>query len=100
MLPHEATLAEQGHAALASGRWSDAAQALAAALELEEDPDTAFGLAVARWWLAETDQGPAARIAADRRASDDFASVIAGTLTVEAFFDPANLGTYGSAVAG
>jgi flavin-dependent dehydrogenase len=33
-----------------------------------------------------------AAIASDPAASDDFASVMAGTMPVEAFFDPANLG--------
>ncbi len=33
-----------------------------------------------------------AAIAADPQASEDFASVMAGTMRVEAFFDPANLG--------
>jgi flavin-dependent dehydrogenase len=33
-----------------------------------------------------------AAIASDAEASDDFASVMAGTMPVEAFFDPANLG--------
>ena len=51
-----ADLLEAGHAALADGRWSDAAVALAGALEHEEEPDAAFALAIARWWLAETDE--------------------------------------------
>ena len=33
-------------------------------------------------------------IAADRGASEDLVSVLAGTLQVEAFFDPANIGRY------
>ena len=41
---------------------------------------------------SEEDAALFAAIAADAQASDDFASVLAGTMPVEAFFDPANLG--------
>ncbi len=41
---------------------------------------------------SEEDAALFAAIAADPRASEDFASVMAGTMRVEAFFDPANLG--------
>ena len=41
---------------------------------------------------SEEDAALFAAIAADAQASDDFASVLAGTMRVETFFDPANLG--------
>ena len=41
---------------------------------------------------SEEDAALFAAIAADAGASDDFASVLAGTMRVEEFFDPANLG--------
>ncbi len=41
---------------------------------------------------SEEDAALFAAIAADTQASNDFASVLAGTMSVEAFFDPANLG--------
>ena len=41
---------------------------------------------------SEEDAALFAAIAADAQASDDFASVLAGTMRVESFFDPANLG--------
>lgn len=50
-----ADLVDAGRVALEDGRWSDAAASLSAALAIEESPDTVFGLAVARWWLAATD---------------------------------------------
>jgi len=56
MVTNAAELAAHGRTALADGRWSDAAQAFDSAMELEARPDTAFGLAVAHWWLAETDR--------------------------------------------
>jgi len=54
--PANGDLVDAGRAALEEGRWSDAAASLAAALALEESPDAAFGLAIAHWWLAETDE--------------------------------------------
>lgn len=45
-----------GRAALAEGRWADAADAFERALQDGLDPDASFGLAIARWWLADNAQ--------------------------------------------
>lgn len=47
-------LLEEGQAAIASGRWSAAADAFRALLERERDADALFGLGIASFWLGET----------------------------------------------
>jgi DNA-binding CsgD family transcriptional regulator len=52
--PDADDLEAAGNAALASGQWSEARDAFAAALSEAETAGAAFGLAAALWWLGES----------------------------------------------
>ena len=49
------SLLREAQQALEAGRWSDAKEAFAAALEEGDSPEALFGLGNALWWLGETE---------------------------------------------
>jgi DNA-binding NarL/FixJ family response regulator len=46
-------LVERGEAALAAGRWADAAECYREVLQTQDRPDAHYGLATALWWLGD-----------------------------------------------
>jgi 2-polyprenyl-6-methoxyphenol hydroxylase-like FAD-dependent oxidoreductase len=82
------------HATLAEGRpYEDALSAYQAARDARALPIYEFTTQMATLAPPPPElQQVLAAVAGDREASDDFASVVAGTLSPLAFFDPANLG--------